>query len=450
MLKFGIPEYRLPREILQAELEHILKLGVEIKTNTVLGKDLTLDDLRSQDYAAIFLAIGAQQSKKLELEGIELNGVLWGLEFLKNVNLGHDVQVEDRVLIVGGGNVAIDVALTALRLGAKEVQLICLECRDEMPAHEWEIQRALEENVVLNCSWGPKRILGTDGHVSGVELIRCTSVFDENGNFRPNFDETTTKSIETDMVILAIGQTPNLSILKPESQVDTTPDGLIQVKENMTTSTPGIFAGGEVTSSPLSVVETIEMGKKAARSIDLYLGGTGEIEEDTIASDPLSPWLGRDEAFIDKPQVQMPRLSLNDRQSNFHEIELGYNAQMATEEANRCLRCDLRLQISSIMRPPEKWIELILENVEVVPETEGVFQLLDEEKQIFQIKGTSNLREALGEQLNTNEKARYFNYEEDPMYTKRESELLQKFLKEHGRMPNGDDELDDLYDDDLF
>ena len=286
MLKFGIPEYRLPREILQAELEHILKLGVEIKTDTVLGKDLTLDDLSSQDYAAVFLAIGAQQSKKLKLEGIELNGVLWGLEFLKNINLGHDVQVEDRVLVIGGGNVAIDVALTALRLGAKEVQLICLECRDEMPAHEWEIQRALEENVILNCSWGPKKILGTDGRVSGIELIRCTSVFDEDGKFHPSFDETTTKSIETDMVILAIGQTPDLSVLTPESLVNITPEGLVQVKENMTTGTPGIFAGGEVTSSPLSVVETIEMGKKAGCKTIYLLTGHGKKHKDELKLNP--------------------------------------------------------------------------------------------------------------------------------------------------------------------
>ncbi|MFX0195453.1 MAG: FAD-dependent oxidoreductase [Candidatus Hodarchaeota archaeon] len=446
MMRQGIPEYRLPREILDEELDHILRMDIEIKTDTAIGKDITLDDLKSQDFAAIFLAVGAQQSKKLKLEGIELKGILWGLEFLKRINLGQEIKIENKVLVIGGGGVAIDAALTALRLGAIEVQLVCLESREEMPAHEWEIQEALEEKITLNCSWGPKRIVGMDGKVSGVELIQCTSVFDEDGNFNPTFNETITKSIETDMVIMAIGQIPDLSALGPEDSVRITPEGLIQVnEETLATDYPGVFAGGEVTSGPFSVVEAIEMGKKAARSIDKYLGGNGEIDEPLMEPDVLNPWLGRDEYFFDKPRIQMPRLALQDRLSSFSEIELGYNERMAVEEANRCLKCDLRLQISPVILPPEKWLELTLENIQAIPEIEGVFQLLNEEKQIIQIKGTPNLRHALEEQLNTNEKARYFIYEEDPMYTKRESELLQQFLQEFGRLPEGEDELDDLF-----
>lgn len=446
MMRLGIPEYRLPREILDEELEHILNMDIKIKTDTVIGKDVTLADLKSQDYAAIFLAVGAQQSKKLRLEGIELEGILWGLEFLKSINLGQEIKVEDNILVIGGGGVAIDAALTSLRLGAKEVQLACLESREEMPAHEWEIQEALDEQITLNCSWGPKRILGTNGKVSGVELIQCTAVFDEDGNFNPTFDETITKSIETGMVIMAIGQIPDLSTLGPESSVRITPEGLIQVnEETLATDRPGVFAGGEATSGPFSVVEAIEIGKKAACSIDKYLGGTGEIEEPLIEPEVLNPWLGRDETFFDKPRIQMPRLTLPDRLSSFSEIERGFNERMAVEEANRCLRCDLRLQISPVILPPEKWLELTLENVQAVPEIEGVFQLFNEEKQVIQIKGIPNLRQALEEQLNTNENARYFIYEEDPMYTKRESELLQQFLQEFGRLPEGEDELDDLF-----
>ena len=446
MMKLGIPEYRLPREILQEELEYILNMGVDIKTDTTLGKHLTLDDLKSQSYTAIFLAVGAQQPKRLRLEGTELEGVLWGLEFLKHINIGHEVQVEDRVLVIGGGGVAIDAALTALRLGAKEVQLACLESREEMPAHEWEIQEAIEEQIILNCSWGPKRIFGTNGKVSGVDFIQCTSVFDDDGNFNPTFDESITKSIETDMVILAIGQIPDLAALKSENSIRITPEGLIQVnEETMTTDSSGIFAGGEAICGPLSVVEAIAMGKKAAQSIDKYLGGTGEIVEALIEPGVLNPWLGRDKNFFDKPRVEMPRLSLPDRFSSFSEIELGFNERMAIDEANRCLRCDLRLQISPVILPPAKWLELTFENIQAIPEIEGVFQLLNEEKQIIQIKGTPNLRQALEEQLNTNEKAHYFGYEEDPMYTKRESELLQQFMQEFGRLPEGEDELDDLF-----
>ncbi len=446
MMRLGIPEYRLPREILDEELEHILNMDIEIKTDTVIEKDVTLADLKSQDYTAIFLAVGAQQSKKLRLEGIELEGILWGLEFLKSINLGQEIKVEDKVLVIGGGGVAIDAALTALRLGAKEVQLACLESKEEMPAHEWEIQEALDEQITLNCSWGPKRIVGSNGKVSGVELIQCTSVFDEDGNFNPTFDDKITKSIETDMVIMAIGQIPDLSTLEPESSVSITPEGLIQVnKETLATDKPGIFAGGEATSGPFSVVEAIEIGKKAARSIDKYLGGTGEIDEPLIEPEGLNPWLGRDETFFDKPRIQMPRLTLPDRLSSFNEIERGFNETMAVEEAKRCLRCDLRLQISPVILPPEKWLELTLENVQAVPEIEGVFQLYNEEKQVIKIKGIPNLRQALEEQLNTNENARYFIYEEDPMYTKRESELLQQFLQEFGKLPESEDELDDLF-----
>ncbi len=446
MLNVGIPEYRLPQPILQEDLDHIMSMGIEIKTNTAIGEQLSLDDLKSQAYDAIFLSIGAQHPKKINIEGVNFDGVLWGIEFLRNVRSGLEVQIKDRVVVIGGGGVAIDAALTALRLGAKEVQLFCLESREEMPAHEWEIQEALDEQIKVNVSWGPKKILGTDGQVSGIELVQCTSVFDENGNFNPVFNETITKSIETDMVILAIGQVADLSILGVESPVTITPSGLINIKGDMATNMPGIFAGGEATSGPISVVEAIEMGRKAAYSIDKYLGGTGEIDKVFVEYEAPDHWLGRDENFFDRQRVQMPHLPLKDRLTSFNEIELGFNEKMAIEEANRCLRCDLRLQISPVILPPEKWLKLTLENVETVPETEGAFQLLDEEKQIIFIQGTLNLRQALEEQMNTNEKACFFGYEEDPMYTKRESELLQQFMQKFGRMPEGNEELDD----DLF
>ncbi|MFX0090420.1 MAG: FAD-dependent oxidoreductase, partial [Candidatus Hodarchaeota archaeon] len=350
-------------------------------------------------------------------------------------------------------NVAIDTALTALRSGAKEVQIACLESSEEMPAHEWEIQQALDEKITLNVSWGPKKILGTNGKVSGIELIRCTSVFDEKGNFNPSFDESVTKSIETDIVIMAIGQSPDLSILGEPSADIGVLKGLIDVKEgDLTTNIPGIFAGGEATKGPLSVVEAIHMGRKAASSIDRYLGGTGEIDITLIEPDVPTLRLGREEGFFDRPRVKMPQLSPVNRQNNFNEVELGFDEKMAIEEANRCLRCDLRLQISPVIFPPEKWIELTLEKIQTVPEVEGAFRLLDENQQIIFIQGTPNLRQTLEEQLNTNEKARYFDYEEDPMYTKRESELLQQFMQKHGKMPEGNMGLDDdlFDDDDLF
>ncbi|MFX1282563.1 MAG: FAD-dependent oxidoreductase [Promethearchaeota archaeon] len=446
MLRQGIPEYRLPREIFENDLKYIRDAGVEFKTNIIIGKELTIEDLQ-QHYEAIFISIGAQQAKKLKIEGVELRGVLWGLEFLNDVTQGKKVQIENRVLVIGGGGVAMDVALTALRIGAKEVQIACLESREEMPAHEWEIQEVIDENITLHCSWGPKKIVGAKDQVEKIELVRCTDVFDENGRFNPRFDEATRKNIETDMVIMAIGQNPDLSLLEAETSVQISPSGLISANDSdLSTNVKGIFAGGEVIKGPLSVVEAIEMGRKAAISIDRYLGGNGNIDEALIEPDTPNPWLGREEDFSDRSRVQMPRVPLTDRITSFKEIELGLNEKMAMEEAKRCLRCDLRLHLSSVTLPPEKWLEFTLENIHKIPEIEGAFQLLDESKQIIFIQGTPNLRQALEEQLNTNEKAQYFGYEEDPMYTKKESELLQQFMHEFGRMPEGNEDLDD----DLF
>jgi len=447
MLRVGIPEYRLPRVVLQKDLDHILSIGIDIQTNKVVGEHLSLDDLKSQGFMAIFFAVGAQNVKKLKIEGSDLLNIHGGLDFLKKVNLGEEVKVTENVIVIGGGNVAIDVALTVRRLGAKEVQLICLECREEMPAHEWEIQKAIDEGITLNCSWGPRSIVDTNGKVTEIEFVHCDSVFDEKNIFNPIFDETNAKSIKTDMVIMAIGQIPDLSLLGTESKIKISTSGLIQTKKGtLETNIPGIYAGGEVTSSPGSVVDAIEMGQKAASSIDKYLGGNGEIEDIFIEPDIPNPNLGRDEAFYDKQRVQMPLLSSEERQNSFSEIELGFDELLALEEANRCLRCDLRFEISPVTLPPQKWLDLTKENIQNVPETEGAIQILNENQEIILIQGTPNLRLALNEQLSTNSNACYFNFDEDPMYTKRESELLQQFMQEFGRFPEGNEDLDD----DLF
>ena len=447
MLRVGIPEYRLPRTVLQKDLDYIMSLGIDIRTDKVIGEYLSIDELEEQGFNATFLAIGAQNTKKLSIEGSNLPNIVWGLDFLKKVNQGEEVKVTDNVIVIGGGNVAVDVALTAKRLGAKEVQLTCLECREEMPAHEWEIQKAIDEGITLNCSWGPKRVYDSNGEVSEVELVHCDSVFDDNNSFNPIFDENNTKSIKTDMVIMAIGQIPDLSLLGSESKIKVSPRGLIQTKEGtLETNIFGIFAGGEVINSPSSIVDAIEMGRKAASSIDRYLGGNGEIEDQFVEPEFPNPWLGRDEGFYDKTRAQMPLLSLEQRKSSFSEIELGLNETLAIEEANRCLRCDLRFEISHVALPPQRWLELSSNNIQTVPTIEGVIKILNENQEIILIQGTPNLRLALEEQLSTNLNACYFDYDEDPMFTKRESELLQQFMQEFGRFPEGNEDLDD----DLF
>jgi NADPH-dependent glutamate synthase beta subunit-like oxidoreductase len=335
MLRLGVPEYRLPRDVLDAQINHIRDMGVEFKTNIAIGKDMTLKDLKSEGYQAVFLAIGAQLSTKLEIKGTELDGVLWGLDFLKDVNLKRQVNVKGKVLVIGGGNVAIDVALVARRLGAKEVRLACLESAEEMPAHKNGIAQAIDEGVDINVSWGPKRILGSNGKVTGIELVRCVKVFDRGGVFNPSFDEQTTKTIEADMVILAIGQSADLSLVP---QGVATQNGTIQVDPvTLQTSQPMLFAGGDVVLGPQSTVQAISSGRKAAVSIDRYLRG-----EDLKAGRDEKPRRVRripKEGIEKRARQVTPLLPVEQRRKNFKEVQGGFTWEALRQEAQRCMTC---------------------------------------------------------------------------------------------------------------
>lgn len=444
MLRWGIPAYRLPAEVLAEEMDDLLSLGVKLKTNTTIGEGLTLENLQNQ-YDAVFLATGAQLARRISVEGSHLGSVLWGMDFLRDVRRGKDVKVEERVLVIGGGGVAMDVALTAMRLGADEVQVACLESREEMPANDWEIEEAVEEGAILHPSWGPHRIVGDNGRVTRMELVCCTSVFDEQGRFHPRFDESQTTYIDTGMVILAVGQATDLSLLEG-SGLEADRGTISADKDSLETSAQGVFAGGEVVSGPSSVIEAIQMGRQAAISMDRYLGGEGDIERALLPPEEFDPWMGREEGFAERGRVPMPELPIEERHSGFAEVNLGYDEKMAQQEASRCLRCDYRLHIEAPVLPPEKWLALDRETVETVPELAGVYQLLDEQKSVLAIKGVMNMRRALEEELETSDQAAFFVFEEDEMYTKRESELLQQYLQEFGELPGaGEDELDDLF-----
>lgn len=445
MLRYGVQEYRLPKEVVEEDLMEILQLGVEVRTGMVLGRDLTLESLKGQGFEAILLAVGLQSSRKLKVEGSEFEGIVGGLDFLRNVRLGRIKNLEGEVLVIGGGNVAMDVALTALRLGAKRVQVACLEKPEEMPAFPWEVEQAVEEGIAIHHSYGVKRILGENGRVAAVELMRCLSVFDEEGRFNPTFDETVTKTIKADTLILAIGQAPDFSGLKTD-QIKISKTGTVEVDPHtMQTSIPGVFACGDIVNGPASIVEAVASGRNAALAIDRYLGGAGTLEDSFVEVEEVSHWLGKEEGFAYKPRVEIPRLPLEKRKGNFAEVELGFDEKMALEEADRCLRCDLRLLISQPPQPPEKWLKLTEENVAQIPEVEGVFQLLDENKAVIYIKGTANLKKELEGQL-SNPKAKYFMCEEAKMFTMRESELLQQYIKKHGKLPEQNVELEeDLY-----
>jgi NADPH-dependent glutamate synthase beta subunit-like oxidoreductase/2,4-dienoyl-CoA reductase-like NADH-dependent reductase (Old Yellow Enzyme family) len=346
MMAFGVPEHRLPRKVVEWEVDAIKKMGVEIKTKSPIGKGGTsLDDLKKKGYAAIFLAVGAQNSMNLNVAGEDAKGVLQALPFLKDVNMGKKVAVGKKLVVIGGGSVAMDVATTALRLGAGSVQVFCLECsNEEMPALEEEIIQAEEEGIKIDRSWGVKQILTSGGKVSGVELKRCVSCYTKTGAFSPVYDEKETKKIDADMVITAIGQSTDLSFLPTGSKLKTTRRGTFDVdSRSLATNVAGVFAGGDVRRGPATMIEAIADGKKAAVAIDCYLRG------ESLPPEPPEPNL----ADIEEPgfkfhlrettkeeRCPVASLPVKNRKGNFKEVNLGFaDKETCIKEARRCLTC---------------------------------------------------------------------------------------------------------------
>jgi NADPH-dependent glutamate synthase beta subunit-like oxidoreductase len=355
MMRYGIPNYRLPEDVLDQEIEQVLEVGIDLEVNKKFGVDIDIDQLKQTGYEAIFIAVGAQQSKKIPLEGSDLNDVLWGVEFLIRVSEGKKINLKENLVVIGGGNVAVDVAQTALRLGVKNVILACLESREEMPANPWEIEMALEEGVEMLFSWGPKKIISKNGVVSGVELVRCTSVFDQEGNFCPFFDDTF-KTIETDQVILAIGQSSETEFCKDFCFLDDqgalpVKNGLITIDEQtQKTEMTGVFAGGDVAKGPGTIIEAIAAGRNAAISIDKYLGGDDSMEyvrqpSGGESSNPASKLYDgkRVPGFAELKRVDVPILPLSERHTGFAEVDLCYSDEAVLRETDRCLQCDLEI-----------------------------------------------------------------------------------------------------------
>jgi len=440
MMRFGIPRYRLPGDVLDAEIDNIVNAGVEIKTEMPID---SLDTLWNEGFKAVFLAMGAQKSRQLGVEGEGMPSVSHGIEFLRRASTkGDPPQVMDTVIVIGGGNVAVDVARTALRLGALNVEMVCLEQQHEMPALPEEIEATREEGITIHHGWGPFRICG-NGSIESLELKRCTCVFDKEGRFCPTYDEDDLSTLKADQIIVAIGQTPDVP---DDFELQIIGDGRVKVdSETLATNVKGVFAGGDAVSGPASVIEAIAAGRRAASSIDRYLGGSGDIEETLTEAVEANPWLGRDEAFAAKLRVAVPCLAVEKRKGEFSEVSLGFDGGMAAEESGRCLQCDLRFRISPVMLPPDEWLEFTPDNVGAAPETDGVFRLLDEQKEVIYIGSGQNIREEMREIQESGddwvEKARYLHFEETMMYTMRESELMQQFLQENGRLPEGNDEF---------
>ena len=378
MLHLGIPEYRLPRDVVQSQVREILALGPELRLNSRLG-DFSLSDLRAEGFRAILLAIGLHRSRDLMLPGNNLDGVVTGTDFLLNVNLGYQFSIGKRVAVIGGGNVAMDVARTALRqqqrqtldvltstilpdqltdaerdvamkelmdvtrsamrLGAREVHMVCLEPRDGMPAFEEEIEEAEHEGLKIHASRGPKRFVGQNDKLTGLETVQCTSVFDAQHRFNPTFAPRTESILACDTAILAIGQTSDLTFLKPEDGIETTRQGTIKIDPQTLMSTaPGIFAAGDIAFGPRLIISAVADGKKAAAEIDRYLRGSSwkpripRVEITVYDNHQMA------EEYDEYSRLTIPTISL-DRRTGIAEVEIGYTEEQARQEAKRCLKC---------------------------------------------------------------------------------------------------------------
>lgn len=341
-LVLGVPEYRLPREVLEWEIEGILSLGVGVRLGVTVGKDVTLEELNRR-YQAVILATGAHVSLRLGISGEDREGVVHGMDFLRQVNLKGPMDLTGkRVVVVGGGNVAMDVVRCALRMNAAEVRVLYRRGRDHMPALGEELKGAEEEGAIFQCLVAPTRILG-DGRVTGVECVRMAlGEFDESGRPRATPIPGSEFVVEADLVIPAVSQEADLSYVPDGSDIALGPRRrVIQVDERtFATTTRGMFAAGDVTTGPATVVEAIAAGKAAALYADRYLKGLGT--EALPAQAPVRrqgerPFLAEGE----HPRQVEARLSVMERRRNFREVELGYSVEAAQAEARRCLRCDL-------------------------------------------------------------------------------------------------------------
>ncbi|KRT34807.1 FAD-dependent oxidoreductase [Acetomicrobium hydrogeniformans] len=375
MLQVGIPEYRLPREIVDFEYSYLYKLGIEIRTGTEVGKDISFNDIKD-NYDAILIATGATKSLILPIPGNDLNGVLGALELLKDVSEKKPVEVGNKAVVIGGGNVAMDAARTLLRVGAKEVQLFCLEQRHEMPAHTWEVEEAEDEGVIVNNGYGPKEILGKNGKVKAIRFKKCLSVFDAEGKFNPSYDENDIIEIDADSIIFAVGQRPDTSFIPTEIGLELEKNGRIKVlPETLETNIPGIFAAGDVVIKPWFVIEALALGRKAAISIDRYLEGKDLFaDRDLTWEGPFDTWLEKDiEGEEILPRVQTRMRPSQERINDFKEVNLGFTEEMARREAERCLQCECRLcmqeclMLNDFAHCPRELFEEILKSNEVNP-----------------------------------------------------------------------------------
>jgi NADH-quinone oxidoreductase subunit F len=340
MMALGIPDYRLPQDVLQREIQDIVDLGVEIKTGQAFGTDFTLDDLTAQGYEAVFMAMGCHLGIPLDCPGAEAEGVLDAVKFLRDIALGRSPQVGKRVAVIGGGDTAIDSARSALRLGASEVHLVYRRTRGEMPAHEEEIDEAIREGVHLHYLAAPKEVLEQDGQTVGLVAQQMQlGDFGRDGRRRPEPVEGAEFTLEVDNVIAAIGQRIESSCVC----VDTEHGKVCADPMNLATNQAGVFAGGDATVGEMTVVDAIADGHRAAQAIHSYLTGepmpAAKKRAKTRVSAEIMAALEA-AAEEERAAAQVPKIPDSYRYSGFAEVELGFSVPVACREASRCLHCD--------------------------------------------------------------------------------------------------------------
>lgn len=343
MLTLGIPSFRLDKDIINAEIDILKELGVEFRTGVEIGRDTTIQELRDQGYNAFYIAIGAQRGATLGLEGEELDGVANGVDFLRSINRGDALELDGPVVVVGGGNVAIDVARTAVRAGASSVNLYCLESAEEMPALEEEQAEAREERVVMNNGWGPKRIIAENGKVAGVEFRKCVSVFDD-GRFAPKYDEDATITVEASNVLLAIGQVIEWGGVNKGEKFVLDAQGRIEVADvSYQTAVPDVFSGGDVVTGPKFAIDAIATGKQGAQSIHRYLQGRDLVicrEREFRALDKTN----LDTSGYDRmPRQKTGAVDSAAARGTFADLRQGLTEEQVKKEVERCLHCGLSI-----------------------------------------------------------------------------------------------------------
>jgi NADPH-dependent glutamate synthase beta subunit-like oxidoreductase len=369
MLRHGIPEYRLSRSLIDKEIDKIKSLGVEFKCNTPLTESFGLAELQKQGYEAVFLSVGTQKGRDLNIEGSHLDGVVKAIDYLININNGYRINLGKKVLVIGGGFVAFDAARTALRggpeeqsniheavdaartarrAGAEEVHIASLESFEEMPVlrtaqgHE-EFEEAKREGVIFHPQRGPRRFVGEDGKLKAVEFIGVKRTYDEHGRFNPVYDEACTERIEVDSVILAIGQQADLSFIKPSDGIELTPARFVKINpETLATTAPGIFAGGDVAFGPRNIIDAVANGKKAALSIDEFLRRRKPQPYYNLAIEKIpTRKFTRPEDFEQQARQAPPTIDIG-RRTGISEVEVGYTEEQAIRQAERCLSCHIQ------------------------------------------------------------------------------------------------------------